>query len=332
MPARPGQPEPFLRGCAFEGAPGVPYPRADPGDSERLPGDTWRTACLPVSVRLEMTGDANGVEVAYGTATDDLGYRGDGAGRFFSLWRGGAEVDRAEACLGEGMARLEMGGGPPEAPAVVYMPEGMRPEVRRVTGVGGRISPAPPQPRWLAYGDSIAEGWVASSPAMSWPAVVGREHAIDLVNLGYAGAARGEIVSAEQMAALTADVITVSHGTNCWTRVPFSRPMMKEATAAFLEVLRQGHPLTPIVVASPVLRPDAESAPNRLGATLADLRSAMEEATEERAASGDSSMALVKGRDLLVAGDLPDGIHPGDRGHRAIARAMGAAIAAALAP
>ena len=33
-----------------------------------------------------------------------------------------------------------------------------------------------------------------------------------------------------------------------------------------------------MVVASPVLRPDAEATPNRLGATLVDLRAAMEEA------------------------------------------------------
>jgi len=39
----------------------------------------------------------------------------------------------------------------------------MRPTVLSIEPVGGRIEPAPPQPRWIAYGDSIAEGWIASA-------------------------------------------------------------------------------------------------------------------------------------------------------------------------
>ena len=46
---------------------------------------------------------------------------------------------------------------------------------------------------------------------------------------------------------------------------------------------------------------------------------------------GDERIALVEGRDLLGADDLPDGIHPGDHGHAVLAAAFGDAIAAALA-
>ena len=53
-PARPEQPEPFLRGCRFAAAPGVPYPRADGRDFTRLPIDTWGTAQVPATVRLEL--------------------------------------------------------------------------------------------------------------------------------------------------------------------------------------------------------------------------------------------------------------------------------------
>ena len=194
--SRPEQPEPFLRGCAFPAAPGVPYPRAKADD--RLPRDTWAMASIPVGVRFELVGDAEMVEIAYETATDDLGYRGDGAGRSFSLWRGDRLVSEAPAVLGMGTTRLELGQG--DEPAVVYLPEGMRPTVTQLTAVGGTIEPAPPQPRWVAYGDSVAEGWVASAPALAWPAIVGRRHGLDVVNMGYAGAARGEVVSAEHVA------------------------------------------------------------------------------------------------------------------------------------
>jgi lysophospholipase L1-like esterase len=148
--------------------------------------------------------------------------------------------------------------------------------------------------------------------------------------MGYAGSARGEIVSAEHVAALEADVISISHGTNCWTRIPFSVDQLRAGTTAFLEVVRQGHPETPIVVASPVLRPDAESTPNRLGATLADLRAAMEEAAQARIDAGDVALTLVPGAGIVTTEQLADGIHPGDDGHRALADVIGGAVRDAL--
>ena len=153
-----------------------------------------------------MIGDATGVEVEYTTQTDELGYRGDSAGRTFSVWRGGSQVDEQPARLGGGSVRLELGHGVDRA--IVYLPEGMKPSVASVCALGGEIEPAPLQPRWIAYGDSITEGLVGRlSPARSWVAVTAREHGLDAVNLGYAGSARGEIVIAEQIAALDADVI-----------------------------------------------------------------------------------------------------------------------------
>jgi lysophospholipase L1-like esterase len=291
--------------------------------------DTWAAATLPASVRLEFVGDAEAVAIAYRTTTDDLGYRAAGAGTTFSLWRSGRCLDEQPAVSGQGTVRL-VAGGDVLAPAVVYLPEGMKPVVQSLRPEGGAIEPAPRGPRWLAYGDSVAEGWAASSPALAWPAVAARAYRLEVFNLGYAGAARGEIVSAEQLASLPADVISVSHGTNCWTRVPHSAGMMGEATRAFLEVLRQGHPHTPVVVASPVVRPDAEDAPNRLGATLAGLRAALEAAVRERIDGGDTRLTLLPGLELLGARDLADGIHPGDGGHAVLAAAVGLAVAAAV--
>ena len=325
--------DPFVRGCAWPGTDDIPYPRADPTDLDRLPGDTVATARLPVGVRLELVGDADVLELDYETVTDDLGYRGDGAGTAFTAVTGDRTLD-VRARLGPGTARFtldELGDRAPDDPVVVYLPEGMRPVVLAVRAFGGTIEPAPGRPRWLAYGDSIAEGWIASGPVGAWPARAGRQLGLDVVNLGYAGSARGEIVSAQQLATLDAAVVSISHGTNCWSRIPFSTAMFREQTRAFLTIVRAGHPETPIVVTSPILRPDAETTPNDLGATLDDLRVAMEEVVRERIAGGDERIALVEGRDLVGAEDLPDGVHPGDHGHTALAAAFGDAIAAALA-
>ncbi len=325
---RPEQPEAFLRGVVWPGTRSVPYPRVNPIDRMRVPGDTWQMATIPVGARLEVVGDATALAVDYRCDNDNLGYRGDGAGITFASWTADGPIASVAAVLGDG--RVEVPLDPSAERTIVFLPEGMKPWVLSVEGIGGEAQPAPAQPRWVVYGDSVAEGWIASQPAMAWPAIAGRRFGFDHVNLGYAGAARGETASAEQVAKLDADVITVCHGTNCWTRTPHSAAQMTANTDAFLAVLRQDQPTTPIVVASPVVRPDAESTPNRLGATLADLRGAMEDVVRKRIADGDTRLHLVEGGAMLSADQLGDGIHPDDGGHAAMADAIGAATRAAL--
>lgn len=318
-PRRTEQVEPFLRGCAWPSAPGVPYPRAKPeGAMGRLPQDTWMMASIPVGVRLELTGPAEEIEVGYHTAHEAFGYLGGGEGHSFVVWQGD---DRTivDAEVGEHTVRLP---GPAGGTAIVYLPERMGPTV---LSVDGDVSPAPTQPRWLCYGDSIAEGWVVTNPDLAWPAVVGRDIGVDTVNLGYAGSARGEIPSAEELAKLTGDVITICHGTNCWTRTPHSAALFAQGLRDFVTIVRQGHPETPIVAVSPITRPDAEDTPNRLGTTLVDLRAAFEDVMGER-----DDVTLVPGFPLVTVDQLADGIHPGDEGHAAMAAAIGPAIAAAV--
>jgi lysophospholipase L1-like esterase len=320
--------EPYLRGCAWPAADWAPYPRCDPGPGGlRLPADTRAQAAIPVGVRLEFTGQAEAIELDYRTATADLGLRSAGAGSGFALYRGARLVGEAPAALGAGTVRLAAGSG--SGRGIVVLPEGMRPVVVAIRAIGGAIAPAPPQRRWLCYGDSIVEGWCAAGPAGAWPARVGRELELDVVNLGYAGAARGELASAEEIAALPADVISISHGTNCWTRTPHDAALFRAGLAAFLAIIRQRHPALPIVAVSPVLRVDAETTCNRLGATLVDLRTAFEDVVSERMRSGDARLSLVPGLSLLPAERFADGIHPDDEGHARLAAALGPLIRAA---
>ena len=330
MTPRPDQPEPFLRGAPYPAYGDVPYPRANPTDTSRLPADVWHASVVPVGVRLEVTGDADAVDIAYRTTNGNLGYRGDGAGITFSVWRAGHQVCEEEALLGDGMVRLSLGTSASDKPATIYLPEGMQPLIQAVTPVDGEIFPAPAQPRWIAYGDSITQGWIASGPSKAWTAIAARKAGLDLVNLGYAGAARGEIVSAEHVADLAADVITVAYGVNCWSRTPHSVGMLTEGLRGFLDVVRSGHPATPLVVISPMIRPDAEDSPNRLGATLADLRTAIEAVTRERIDGGDGALSLVAGLGIITTDHLDDGIHPGDEGHKRIAAAVVKALTASM--
>ena len=60
-------------------------------------------------MRLELVGDAEAIDIAYRTTSGNLGYRGDGAGITFSVWRGGRKVCEEEAVLGDGLIRLTLG-------------------------------------------------------------------------------------------------------------------------------------------------------------------------------------------------------------------------------
>jgi lysophospholipase L1-like esterase len=205
----------------------------------------------------------------------------------------------------------------------------MAPTLTGIAGAGGAIAPGPPQCRWLAYGDSITEGWGASTPGRTWLATAARRLGVEAVNCGYAGSGRGELVVAEALAAVPADVITIAFGTNCWGMIAFSADLLEATVRAFVATVRAGHPRVPIVLVSPIVRRDAETTPNRLGTTLAELRAAYERAALSLGAA-DAAITLVRGRELVDADQLADGIHPDDSGHAALAAAVGTAVSVAL--
>ena len=171
---------------------GSPYPRADPADIDRLPGDTWATAQLPVGVRLEFTGDASAVEIELHDRDRRPGYRGKGAGTHVRAWRRRDVVDGA-AVLGDGRVPLATG-GTGDGPLIVYLPEGMRPTILSVRAASaarraGAIAAALVGLRRLhrrGLGGERAVGCVAGGRG-------GRPLGLDVVNCGYAGSARGEI-------------------------------------------------------------------------------------------------------------------------------------------
>jgi lysophospholipase L1-like esterase len=316
----------FLRGCAFAPHADAPYPRANL-DDRRLPADIAAAARVPAGVTLAVSGPAEAIELSYTAAAAAGGLRGPSYGTAFAVYPAGRDRPSAEvqARPGTSTVRLVLGPGP----SVVYLPEGMAPTLTGIAGLGGAIAPGPPQLRWLAYGDSITEGWGASAPGRTWLATAARRLDLEAVNFGYAGAGRGELVVAEAMAGAAADVITVAFGTNCWGMIAFSEELLEATVRAFVASVRVGHPRTPIVAVSPIVRPDAETTPNRLGATLARLRAAYERAVLGLG-TADAGITLVPGREIVGAGQLADGIHPDDAGHAALAAAVASAVGDAL--
>lgn len=318
----------FLRGCAFAPHADAPYPRANL-DDRRLPADIAAAARVPATVCLAVSGgSATAIELSYTAAPPLGGLRGPSYGTTFAVYPAGRDRPSAEAPArpGPGTVRLPL---PGPGAVTVYVPEGMAPALTGIAGLGGAIAPSPPQRRWLAYGDSITEGWGASAPGRTWLATAARRLDLEAVNFGYAGSGRGELVVAEAMSGIPADVITLAFGTNCWGMIAFSEELLEATVRAFAATVRVGHPHTPIVAVSPIVRPDAETTPNRLGATLAGLRAAYEQAVLSLG-KADAGITLVRGGELVTAGQLADGIHPDDAGHAALAAVVGPAVGAAL--
>ncbi|MFF8833049.1 GDSL-type esterase/lipase family protein [Streptomyces sp. NPDC015131] len=321
-------PVPFLRGTAWLDEHGRPV-RAEPAGMGRLPWETAQRALLPIGVRLEFTVSpgTRAVRLRYRAAVPDRTQALRELAHCFALWQGDrclTEVVADPAEETEVTVPLPPDGDP--GPYTVHPPESQAPEILGVRGVGGTLAPAPPAPRWLVHGDSITEGWWSTRPAHAWPSVAGRALGLDTVNLGYAGSARGDLPIAQQLAALPADLLTLAFGTNCWSGVPHSAPLLYETTRAFVTLVRRGHPDTPLLLLSPLYRPEAETTANALGATLAALRGAMEEAVRDLVAAGDERLVLLPGRDLVGPGHLADGLHPDDTGHARIAAAVAAAV------
>ncbi len=322
--------ERFLRGLHREPIEGAyPYFRALAGDS-RLPADTLAAARVPSDVRLELAAAAGVVEIDY-TARTPAGGLPRPLATSFTAWRGERRVAEAPAVAGGGTAVLDLRAGAEGAGerVVVHLPEDMAPVVLDVRGQGEPVEPATQLPRVACYGDSITQGWSASEPGRRWTSLVARRAGVDVVNLGYAGAARGEIPSAEWIGELGASAVVISYGTNCWTRVAHTPEMIATGLEGFIGVVRAAQPEVPVVVVGPIARPDAEDVPNVLGATLAELRSAMEGAVE-RAAGSDPALVLLAGATLVDPAHLLDGVHPGDGGHEQLAAAVARVVSSLL--
>ena len=278
---------------------------------------------MPAGVRVGFTGDAQAIEIDVQTG-DVLALATPADHGEFTVYVAGERRSAVPVPAGTmTTARIELPERSSDAPVEIHLPERYEPRVFGVRALGGSTQPLALSKRWVAYGDSITQGWTTTDPGAAWTAVAARATGFDLLNLGFAGAARGELPVAAHLASTPADVISLAWGTNCWAQIEMDAAYIRELMRLFLGMVRRGHPDTPILVITPVIRPAAEEARNGSGATLSDLRRGLEDAVhtfQDRHA--DSHLHVLSGGDLITTEQLdPDGIHPNDAGHAAIGRA-----------
>lgn len=322
-------PDPFFRGLL----PAASWPdgsRLPATANSKLPADTVRAGRIAAGVHLAFTGTASALELEVGVAGPTTVPAPTAPAAFVASTAGVPSV-RTPVPSASGTLRVVL----PERDAGqvvrVYLPEPVEVRIESVTAVGGEIAPVSRGPLVVAYGDSITQGWSVSEPGLAWPALVGEELGAEVVNLGFAGSARGELPAADAVADSGAAAVVVAWGTNAWSSLPTDAGQIAERMRIFLTAIRQGLPEVPVVVVSPIVRPDAEDTPNRFGATLVALRDAIEAAVRRFVGTtGDRRITLVPGLDLVPAGQLVDGIHPGDAGHATFAAGVAPLLAAGL--
>lgn len=228
-----------------------------------------------------------------------------------------------------------------DAPRTVEIWLPYREHVRLVALEADAEVVAPPlvsAPRWVHYGSSISHGAQAASPSGIWPAVAAQAAGVDLVNLGFSGAACLDPFVARAIRDQSADVISLKVGINILNGDTFGRRMFRPLLHGFLDTVREGHPETPIVMVSPIFSPIAETVPGptsidptmpvtvfrttgkpedvALGKLhLREMRQIIASVVADRQALGDANLHYVDGLDLYGQTDWPvlpmaDLLHP----------------------
>ena len=244
-----------------------------------------------------------------------------------------------------------------DADVEVWLPYG---EVTTLVAMRADAPVAPPAtaigPRWVHHGSSISHGANADAPTSTWPVVAARRAGLDLVNLGFSGNAVLDPFTAQAIRDQPADLITVKIGINVVNHDCMRLRAFRPAVEGFLDIVRDGHASTPLVVISPILCPMVEDCP---GPTEIDpsspddalvfrttgrpeqlahdklslrvIRQVLCDVVDRRRAAGDTSLIYLDGLELFGEAEweslpMPDLLHPDDAGHRHIGERFAALL------
>ena len=178
-------------------------------------------------------------------------------------WRGAAKGWRYAKCQKVWSQRtneMEVALGP-NVPVMIYLPtyNGIS-DIRIGVPKGAKITAVAERPEGhrkplVVYGTSITEGACASRPGMGYAMILARDLDLELVNLGFAGAARQE----PAMADLIGEIDAACYVVDCLHNMDLK--MVKERFEPFLRRLHGRRPDVPIVTADACtawMRPSAK--------------------------------------------------------------------------
>ncbi len=179
------------------------------------------------------------------------------------------------------------------------------------------------RPRWLTYGSSITQCRQAASPTRAWPAMVARDHGLDLTSFGFGGQCHLDPMVARVMRDRPAELLSMCVGINIYGGASLGPRAFRPAIIGFARTLRDGHPESPLVVISPIYGARRELQKNAVGFTLPEMREEVETAVAALRTAGDRHIHYWNGLDLFgpdLASHLPDDLHPDAEGYQIIGR------------
>lgn len=203
-----------------------------------------------------------------------------------------------------------------------YLPLYMR-SVSVEIGVeqGARVEPvAKPQGEKpiFFYGTSITQGGCASTAGGDFVSIVGRELDVEVVNFGFSGSGRGEAAVAELIREVDAEIFVLDYAAN------IDVEGADKTLPIFVKLLRERHPLTPIVIMSQAwFNPNLWNHERRLRDE--GVREVFMDHYVRLRKSGDRNVYYIDGFGLLgpgVSGDYVDGVHPTSAGFAQMAQRL----------
>lgn len=214
---------------------------------------------------------------------------------------------------------------------------------------------APAGRRWVHHGSSISQGSDAASPTGTWPAVAARQAGLNLTNLGFGGSALLDPFVARTIRDLPAELVSLELGINLINTDAMRLRAFGPAVHGFLDTVREGHPLTPLLVVSPLYCPIHEDVPGPTAPDFANgriayraagnaaevaagkltlnvIRAALSAIVAQRR-TADPNLHYCDGRTLFGEADhvrlpLPDRLHPDAAAHRLIGERFASVIPA----
>ena len=167
------------------------------------------------------------------------------------------------------------------------------------------------------YGSSITQGGCASRPGNAYQAKISRELAVDHINLGFSGSAKGEEVMANYIADLKMSAFVMDYDHNAPTV-----EHLEKTHERFYKIIREKNPNLPIIFVS---SPDFWK-PSKAGLRNKELRRATILDTYTRNCREDENLYFIDGAAFYQSVDIDyctvDNCHPNDLGFYCMAMGM----------
>ena len=161
----------------------------------------------------------------------------------------------------------------------------------------------------VVYGTSITQGGCAARPGMVYTSILGRRLDREIINLGFSGNGKTEPELAALIAELDPAAFVIDSLPNLTTA------LLSERMPRFIEIIRERHPQTPILLVQNPIYPPAPFVASS-GERVTEANAVLAKIHADRVAAGDGAVMLVEACDLTTDGgeSTVDGVHPTDLG------------------